>query len=439
MTELGDRSAAFRNIAAAARRAPCAHPLAQLQEVSNMKRPTNLASACLLTAGLLLAPSLGGCMLSPTDDGTVSSSTAALPFNGFLTSPAAPVFIRAWNYTSNQMEDVGPQVLSGTLPYSVDGGPLYYWETSQVLPSQYWRTGPGGGQCASVGAQTVSNGARYNTITVEEDWASCWNANPSVGGFYNNCRSDDAPVAKIYTESWGEATINQATLNLAGAIATTQISLVFDNYTLFEDTFCHAGNPDGCPPGLSADPELYQFYQPNASSITKVGEPRMQFSITPTRQDPLTIYIDDLRSQRLTFSTSGDRFVLGIAFEDADPEIRMNCIRNLLCWAYPSTMELGTPRASISFGLQLQDGRVTYGDAQATFTTSSTGGNEQSAAAAIGAAMTDKLNNEPTIKASVAAALDQVLRQSANLGGLTMDSLTVGGGVVRIRPGCGMD
>lgn len=404
-----------------------------------MKRPTILASASLLAAGPLLALSLGGCMLSPTDDGIVTSSAAALPFNGFLTSPEAPVFIRAWNYTSNQMEDVGPQVLSGTLPYTVDGGPLYYWETSRTLPAPYWRTGPGGGQCASVGAQTISNGARYNTITVEEDWASCWNANPSVGGFYNNCRSDDAPVAKIYTEGWGDATINQATLNLAGLIASGQISLVFDNFTPNRGQFCNPGNPGGCPPGLSADPETYQYYQPSASSITQTGQPAMTFSITPSRQDPLTIYIDDLRSQSLTFTTSGNRFVLGINFESADPEIRMNCIRDVGCFLYPSTMELGTPRASISFALQLQDGRVTYSDAQATFTTSSTGSNELSAAAAIGAAMTDKLNNEPTIKTAVAAALDQVLRQSANLGGLTMDSLSVGGGVVRIRPGCGMD
>jgi hypothetical protein len=400
-----------------------------------MNRPTILAFA----TAQLLTLSLTGCMLSPTDDGTVTTTTAALPFNGYLTTPAAPVFIRAWNYTANRMEDVGPQLLSHTSPLNVDGGPLYYWETFRALPAAYWRTGPGGGQCASVGAQTVSNGARYNVITVEEDWANCWNENPSVGGFYNNCASEDAPVAKIYTENWGDVTVNQSLLNLAGAVASTQISLIFDNFTGTQGQFCNSGNPGGCPPGLSADPETYQFYQPNASSITQMGNPAMSFSITPTRQDPLTVYIDDLRSQSLSFTTSGNRFVLGINFEDAGPEIRMNCIRNAGCFLYPSTMELGTPRASISFALNLQNGRVTYSDAQATFTTSSTGGNELNAAAAIGTAMTDKLNNDANIKASVAAALDAVLRQTANLGGLTMQSLAIGSGVVRIRPGCGMD
>lgn len=400
-----------------------------------MKRPTILA----LATSQLLALSLTGCMLSPTDDGVVSSTTAPLPFNGYLTTPAAPVFVRAWNYTANRMEDIGAQVLSHTSPLNVSGGPLYYWEANRVLPPQYWRTGPGGGQCASVGAQTISDGSRYNTVTVEEDWANCWNENPSVGGFFNNCASEDAPVAKLYTESWGDVTINQSLLNLAAAVAGSQISLIFDNHTATRGQFCSDANPGGCPPGLSADPQTYNFYQPNASSIAQMGNPPMTFSITPTRQDPLTIYIDDLRSQSLSLTTSGSRFVLGINFESAGPEIRMDCIRNAGCFLYPSTMELDTPRASISFALNLQAGRVTYGDAQATFTTTSTGSNEQSAAAAIGAAMTDKLNNDPNIKASVAAALDAVLRQTANLGGLTMDSLTIGGGTVRIRPGCGMD
>jgi hypothetical protein len=150
----------------------------------------------------------------------------------------------------------------------------------------------------------------------------------------------------------------------------------------------------------------------------------------------MTVYIDDLRSRTLRFSTSGDRFTLTIDFEADGPELRMNCIRDGWCFLYPSSMELDTPRAVISFGLQLAAGRVTYSDATATFTTSSTDGNAISAATAIGAAMADKLNNEPSIKAAVAAALDSVIRQTANLGNLTMDGLTVGGGVVRVRPGC---
>jgi hypothetical protein len=391
-----------------------------------------LSLATAATASLVSA----GCLLSPTDDGIVDNTAAPLPFNGFLLEANAPVYVRAWNHLTHQMEDVGAPVRSGDLAYTVSGGPLYSWETSRALPAAYWRTGPGGGQCAMIGAQTISGGARYNAITAEEDWANCWWANDSVGAFNSNCKSDHSPAARIYSASWGAVTVNQSVLNLAGAIASSQISLVFDNHTPIQGQFCNAGNPGGCPPGLSADPETYQFFQPNASHITQTGQPALDFSITPTRSPPMTVYIDDLRSRTLRFSTSGDRFTLTIDFEADGPELRMNCIRDFRCFLYPSSMELDTPRAVISFGLQLAAGRVTYSDATATFTTSSTDDNARSAATAIGAAMADKLNNEPSIKAAVAAALDSVIRQTANLGNLTMDGLTVGGGVVRVRPGC---
>lgn len=386
-----------------------------------------------------LATSGAACMLSPTDDGIVSNTTSTLTFDGYLTQPGAQAFVRAWNYDSNTMEDLGAPVLSSTSGLNVEGGPLYYWSAPRALPARYWRNGPGGGQCAVVGAQTLYNGARYNAMTVEDTWADCWNANPTVGDFYNRCRSNNNPVAKIYTSSWGPATINQTLLNLAGAIASSQISLVFDNFTPTQGQFCNSANPGGCPPGLSADPETYQFYQPNASSITQTGQAPLTFSITPSRNPPLTVYIDDLRSSRLSFTTSGNRFVLGIDFEENGPEIRFNCIRDFWCFLYPSTMELPAPRASISFALTLTNGQIGYADAQATFTTSSSGSNEQSAAAAIGAAMTDKLNNDASIKASVAAAISSVIVQTGGLTGMPLETLTIGGGTISVRAGCPMD
>ncbi|MEZ4360608.1 MAG: hypothetical protein R3B48_10520 [Kofleriaceae bacterium] len=398
---------------------------------------TNLATTCAAVATACLATA--GCMLSPTDDQIVSSTTGVLNFQGYLTQPNAPVNVRAWNYVTHAMQDVGPQVRSGTAPVSVSGGPLYAWSAPRALPAAYWRTGPLGGQCAAVGAQTTSSSARQNMMTVEQDWGSCWTQHPSVGEFYGNCQADSSPVAKLYTSNWGEATVNQGILDVAAILASGQISLVFDNFTPTQGQFCNSGNPGGCPPGLSSDPETYQFYQPNASSITQTGQPPLTFSITPTRQSPLTVYIDDLRSRRLTFGTSGARFVLGIQFEEAGPELRLNCIRDFTCFAYPTTMELPTPRASISFELVVRDGQVTYRDATATFTTSSTDGNARSAATAIGAAMTEKLNGEATIKSAVGAALDSIIRQTANLGTFPVAAVTIGGGLIQVRPGCPLD
>jgi hypothetical protein len=390
----------------------------------------------------ILALSLAGCMLSPTDDGRVTSTTAPLPFEGYVTQPNAPVQVRAWSYTANAMGNVGAPVMSTTTPTGVDGGPLYGWFASRTLPAQFWRTGPAGGQCAAVGARTTLSSGVHDVITVESDWASCYNEHPSAGEFYTSCASDSSPVAKIYTNSWGSLTIDQARLNLAGIVASGQISLTLDNYTPTAYQFCNAGNPSGCPDG-GADPETYKYYAPNASSLVQDGQPPFTFSIAPSRRDPMTIYIDNLSkaggSSGMTFTTSGSRFVLGINFESSGPEIRMNCIRNGWCAVLGNPdLELATPRASISFALDVVDGRVTYTDAVATFTTTSTG-DAASAAAGIGEAMTEMLNTNASVKGAVAGAIDAVIRQAAGLGTFPLDDLSIGSGVIQVRPGCPLD
>jgi hypothetical protein len=239
---------------------------------------------------------------------------------------------------------------------------------------------------------------------------------------------------------WKIGRVGAGQLGLAGLVATSQIRLTLDNFTPIQGQFCNAGNPAGCPPGLAGAPETYQFFAPNASSLTRTGQPPLTFSITPSRSDPMTVYIDNLVSRALDFTTSGNRFVLGISFEAADPEIRMNCIRNFVCaFTGNPTLELDSPRAVISFGLALRNGSVVYTDAVATFTTSSTSGDALTAASGISAAMTEKLNNEATIKAAVGSALDAVIRQTAGLGTLPIESLTIGGGTVQVRPGCPLD
>jgi hypothetical protein len=382
-----------------------------------------------------------GCMLAPTDDGRVATSGETLPFQGYVTEPSVPVQVRAWDYAANAMASVGAPVMSGTAPTALDDGELYFWSAPRVLPARFWRSGPGGGQCAAVGAQTTIAGSTYNVITVESSWGSCFNDHQTIGGFFANCQSNDSPVALIYTNNWGSVTVNQSALNLAGLVASSQISLTLDNFTPMQGQFCNTGNLAGCPPTLGADPPMtYQFYQPAASSLTQTGQPPLTFSISPSRDHMMTVYVDDLTSQSIDFSTSGSQFVLGIDFESAGPEIRLNCIDNPLCiFLGDPVIELATPRAEIRFALAMQGGHVTYTSAAAVFTTSSTDSRALQAAAAIGAAMAEKLNSDPGIKGAVATAIDSVIRQTAGLGAMPIDGVTVGGGTVQVRPGCPMD
>jgi hypothetical protein len=386
-----------------------------------------------------IAIGLAGCMLSPTDDGRVSSTTAALPFQGFTTEPGAPVQVRAWNYTTHAMANVDVPVAASTSPFNIDGGPLFSWSASRTLPPAFWRTGPGGAQCAAVGAQTTISSGTFNVISVEQNWGDCFNDHPSVGEFFSNCAASNSPVAKIYTNSWGPVSVDQNALNVAGIIASSQISLRLDNFTPTQGQFCNASNPAGCPPGLGGDPETYQFFNPNASSLTQSGMPPLTFSITPSRNDPMTVYIDNMASNRVDFTTSGNRFLLGINFESAGTEIRMNCIRNFVCgFVGNPTLEVDSARAVLSFALAAQGGRVVFTDVTATMTTSSTG-DSVSAANGIATAMADKLNNEPTIKAAVSTALDSIIRQSAGLSAFPIEGISIGGGLISVRPGCPMD
>jgi hypothetical protein len=386
-----------------------------------------------------IAIGLAGCMLSPTDDGRVASTTAALPFQGFTTEPGAPVQVRAWNYTTHGMADVGAPVSASTSPFNIDGGPLYSWSASRTLPAAFWRSGPGGAQCAAVGAQTTISSGTFNVISVEPDWGDCFNEHPEVGDFFSHCAASNSPVAKIYTNSWGPVSVNQGALNVAGIIASSQISLRLDNFTPTQGQFCNASNPAGCPPGLGADPETYQFFNPNASSLTQSGMPPLTFSITPSRNDPMTVYIDNMASNGIDFTTSGNRFLLGINFESASPEIRMNCIRNFICgFVGNPTLEVDSARVVLSFALAAQGGRVVFTDVTATMTTSSTG-DSVSAANGIAAAMADKLTNEPSIRAAVGTALDSIIRQSAGLSAFPIEGISIGGGLISVRPGCPMD
>lgn len=394
------------------------------------------------STALALGLASTGCLLSPTDDMRVGSTTAALPFTGYATQASAQVQVRAWSFASHAMANVGAPVFASTSETAVDGGPLFSWTASRTLAPSFWRTGPAGGQCAGVGATVTQGGSTYNAMTVESSWADCWEQNPSVGGFASNCASNHSPAAKLYTTDWGSITVAQSLLDLAGLVATSQITLTLDNFTPTAYQFCSPSHPELCPPGGGGDPETWKFFAPNAASLTRTGSPPVTFSIVPSRHDPMTIYIDNLISNRFDFTTRGDRFVIGINFETAGPEIRMNCIRNAACaFVDGRTIELDTPRAELSFALITDaSDRIVFSDVVATFTTSTTGSDATEAATAIGAAMTEKLTGEPAIRSGVASAIDAVLRQSAGLSAsFPIDGVTVGSGSVRVRPGCLLD
>ena len=240
---------------------------------------------------------------------------------------------------------------------------LFRWSTNLSLASRFWRNGPVAGQCAVVGGRATVDGVARDVMTVESDWGSCYNDNPSASEFYAECGSNNNPLAKLYTRTWAPVTVSSGTLGLAGFIASPDFAITLDNYTPTAYEFCDFDTPAGCPVGGASDPETWNYYRPNGSSLTFAGS-TMTFSIPPSRNDPMTIYLDDMSNvaatgTRLSFRTAGNRFILRINFEANGPEIRMNCIRNGLCAILNGQTRDLTPTlfAEMSFVLAVEDNR----------------------------------------------------------------------------------
>jgi hypothetical protein len=367
-------------------------------------------------AGLAFAlNTFSGCMLAPTDDGYVSSTSAALPFSGMHTEPGAPVQVEAWNYSTNAFAPVGASVRSATERSAWVDEPVFPWSTSLVLGPSFWRVGPRSGSCAVVGATSDVGGSTYPLLTVERDWIGCWGRTGNVGRFAASCTSDHTPHAMIYTRDWTPIEVTAEQLQVAGAIASTQVVLMIDNFTPNAYEFCSGATPEGCPNVVSPDPETYKFYKPGGSFL-RTGDATMTFSVTPIRQDgkPYTTYIDDLRSSGIDFRVSQTRFILGIDFETVGTELRFDCIRNGICGTHnPGSGELAAPRAELQFQLETNSGRIRYREVSVTFTLGA--GSDPDRAVAIGDVMTRMLREDANIRSAISNALDVVLRTTSGV------------------------
>jgi hypothetical protein len=396
------------------------------------------------TKSLFVLAGASGCMLTPTDDQRVTSTTAALSFTGYTNEARAPVQVRAWDFAANAMVNIGVPVNSAaSSTVNAGGTPLFSWSASRSLPARFWRSGPAGGHCAAVGARATVGGRSYDVISVESDWGECYADHPSASAFYTNCRADNSPVAKVYTSAWGSLGVTSTDLALAALVLQGQVRMTFDNYTPTAYEFCHSSTPGGCPPGLSADPETYKYYRPDGSSLV-TDDGTITFSITPSRSDPMTVYIDDMSTRatnRYDLTTSGGRLRLGINFEAAGPEIRMNCIRNIACaFVDGKTLDFTAPRAVLAFELGVEDGAVVFTDVTTTFTTGSSDPDTVTAGNGIAEAITEKLMTDANIRDAVNGALDQIVRGTSGLGAeFPVAAVTVTSTGLQVQPGCPLD
>lgn len=391
-----------------------------------------------LLAALAILTFATGCILGPTDDQRVASSTAPLTFEGYHLNASGQVQLRAWNYSTHAMADLGLPVTAAASPSYTFERDIFGWSATRTLGPSFWKAGPVAGRCAVIGGTTAVSGKTYNLYTFEQDWASCFVANPTVGGFTANCTSNHSPVANIYTTDWATRLVTASALTTTATLASAFITINFDNFTPNPFEFCNSSNPAGCPNGDGSDPETWKFFAPNASFIRQnvPGSPAtmMNFSINPSRSGPSTVYIDNMRSNSLGLRVDGNDFILRIGFEAAGVEIRTNCIRDGLCASIDGrTIDFTAPVAEIRFRLAVVNDKVVYTSAVASF---SSGVGATDAENSIAAAITEKLTADASIHASVNDALDGLIRQAAGFGNFPVDSIIPSGTGLVVRPAC---
>ena len=386
---------------------------------------------------MLFAASTSACMLTPTDDQRVSNTSAPLRFSGYTTRAGAPVQVRAWDFQSNAMVNVGGPVAAGSTSTHADP-PLFGWQVDRVLTPRQWRAGPDGGKCAVVGARTTVDGRTYDVMTVERNWQSCYDEHPDATEFYQHCGSSNTPVAKLYTTDWGTSRLGPTELALAAYHARDNVRLTLDNYTPTAYEHCRAGNPNGCPPGLGADPELYKFYRPQGSSLNEYGG-SLAFSMTPWREGPMTVYVDDLRSRAFAFTTRHGRLEVEIVCEAAGVEIRKNCVRDAGCAvADGQTVDFRSPYATVAFELAIEDDRITYTDVSATFSTGTPGSTAATTGDLLARAIADKLM-DPQVRSSMSAALHDSLTRAVELDGYPVQWVSIDSTGMTLQTACPMD
>lgn len=394
---------------------------------------------CLLGGALAAASALSGCLLNPTDDGRVDSRTDPLLFGGYHIEAAAPVQVRAWDFEANEMVDVGAPARSSKEATMVDGARLHEWAAWRTLDERFWRRGPVSGYCAVTGASGTWGDEEYSLGSFDPDWAACFDDDRDVLRFAKRCVSGQKTTARVYTRDWAPAVVTQEELDQAAAVASSLIRITIDNYTHVAAEHCGAASPEGCPQGDASDWETYKFYSPEASFLRQ-GREQVRFSIAPTRREPMTVYIDDMRSRAIDFRVDGARLVLGVDFESAGIEIRMNCIRHFACMQLDGmSIDFAAPRAELSFQLAARGGKVAYSEVTAGFTTGTAGDGAEAAGELIGKSIGRMLRTDAAIRKAVSAALDAVVRGLAGLDAYPIERVTVRDGSIDVLPGCPMD
>lgn len=144
------------------------------------------------------AVALSACMLSPWDGQRLSSPATPVRFNGYHLSAGSEVRLEGFNPATGSYESFGTTRSALTADptaaiYITD--PLFRWDTTVAVPTQFWAPGAVRGARARVKSTTQAGSLRWALTSVEAGWGGCLSRVSSAGAFARECHADHNPEA----------------------------------------------------------------------------------------------------------------------------------------------------------------------------------------------------------------------------------------------------
>jgi hypothetical protein len=166
---------------------------------------------------------INGCTVTPYDGKYVGTRSSSIAFGGYAENPNSPMTVQAWNPSTNSFATVGTGYTANSPTTTVDGVNMYEWNTTFAVSNTYWLPAYAG----YYARMRVMNGTG-TTVTVNQDWYSCFNNDPHLVAFSTNCQSAHSPELQIRTNDFifGTPTNTNSTAGANGDSHETSTSAV---------------------------------------------------------------------------------------------------------------------------------------------------------------------------------------------------------------------
>jgi hypothetical protein len=120
------------------------------------------------------------------------------------------------------------------------------------------------------------------------------------------------------------------------------------------------------------DNSAYDYPKSSSLSIPTVSSVPWPFDVPVTRQDPYSIYLNDVNSARFITDAHDGYAYITVSFESDGVEIIGDCVNNLICVCGSPTVDLNNISTAIPLAFAPKDGSVSISSGNVSFSSTVT-------------------------------------------------------------------